>query len=58
MEGNLSLAFIFLSWETYTVKAQRWNKSVYIELALTPLNLCFKAYIFQNSFSRQKPKSG
>ena len=41
MEGNLSLAFIFLSWETYTVKAQRWNKSVFIELALTPFKPLF-----------------
>ena len=33
--------FIFLSWKTYPVKAQRWNKSVYIELARTPFKPLF-----------------
>ena len=36
-----SRAFIFLSRQTYTIKAQRWNKRVYIELALTPFKPLF-----------------
>ena len=36
-----SRVFIFLSWETYPVKAQRWNKSVYNELARTPFKPLF-----------------
>ena len=53
-----SSAFIFLSWELTQLKHSVGTRAFTLSSPALPLNLCFKAYIFQNLFTRQKLKSG
>ena len=48
----------FYHWKLTQLKHSVGTRAFTLSSPSLPLNLCFKAYIFQNLFSRQKPKSG